>query len=287
MSLLRSYRPASRQVRGFSSSSSRRVGPESPHFIDVPRPVQPSHPRKPQSKGTLPLPRELFPARRKDKPTKEYLDDVTPLPSKQEEVDPKDPYAQHILHKRKMADMRRGNLREGLMELYKRKQTTEKAIADRSSAKQKRRQEILNQPDREDELLTRPTVSRSMRPTKMHVLPDPNRAARLENSRNRFLSKQQKKESENLDSLHTLYMNARNFIVTDEQLVSEVERVFPEGENSEWTTDRWPGENIWNTGVPPTIQGLVHDARKTENARFELVQERIKKLGEKITGGKI
>src|ERR1700743_2713449 len=69
--------------RAFSASSSRLyIPPESPAFIDVPQPLQQIQDSKPRAKGILPLPRELFPARRPEKPGQQYLDNVTrdPLP---------------------------------------------------------------------------------------------------------------------------------------------------------------------------------------------------------------
>ena len=82
-------------------------------------------------------------------------------------------------------------------------------------------------------------------------------------------------------------MNARTFIVTEEQLAAEIDRVFPDGENEAWRNDHQPGENIWNLGNPPTVQSLVNEGRKSETARWDVFQDRVKKLGEQITGGKL
>lgn len=89
------------------------------------------------------------------------------------------------------------------------------------------------------------------------------------------------------DSLHTLYMNARNFIVTEEQLVAEIDRVFPDGDNPAFRSDQQHGDNIWNLGPPPALQSLAYDSTKNELARWDLIQSRLKKLGEGITGGKM
>ncbi|KAB8239601.1 hypothetical protein ETB97_007451 [Aspergillus alliaceus] len=288
MSLFRSScRAASVQVRGFTSSASLRVGPESPNFVDVPRTIQPDLPSKQHVKGTLPVPREIFPVRRADKPSEEYISAATPLPSKENKVDPNDPHAQYINWKRRMADMRRQNLREGLLELHSRKQRTDKSMMQRSADKQKRRERIFRQPEREDERLTRPSVVQEMLPKRTPVLPDPNREERLALSHARLEAINAQKQAEQRDSLQTLYMNARNFITTEAQLAAEIDRVFPEGENEAWRNDHQQGENIWNLGVPPTVQSIVNESRKSEAARWDLIQGRVKKLGEQITGGKL
>ncbi|KKK19304.1 hypothetical protein P175DRAFT_0497248 [Aspergillus ochraceoroseus IBT 24754] len=288
MSLFRNCgRTATVQLRGFSSSASRKVGPESPNFIEVPRSIQPDLPSKPRIKGTLPVPREIFPRRRADKPSEQYIAAATPLPSAQPEIDPTDPHAQYKDWKRKMADMRRQNLREGLLELHTRKQRIDKSMAQRSIEKQKRRERVLRQSEREDERLTRPSVVQEMLPKCTPVLPDPNREERLANGRVKLENNKIQKEATRQDSLHTLYMNARSFITTEAQLAAEIERVFPEGENEAWRSDHQYGDNIWNLGLPQTVQSIVNEGRKSEAARWEVIQGRVKKLGEEITGGKL
>lgn len=275
------------QARGFSSSSSLRVGPESPNYIEIPKTIQPDLPPKRRVKGTLPVPRELFPRRRADKPSEEYLSAATTEPSKQPPIDPKDPNAEHIAQKREMAEMRRRNLRQGLVELHKRKQASEKAMEKRSREKNARQRRLITQPERQDELLTRPTIPPGLMPKKTPVLPDPDREQRLDASRKRMEAVQAKKETQRQDSLHALYMNARNFIVTEEQLAAEIDRVFPDGDNPAWRSDQSTGENIWNTGVPSSVQNLVEDPKRSEAARSDVVQGRVKKLAEEITGGKM
>ncbi|KAA8648944.1 hypothetical protein EYZ11_002413 [Aspergillus tanneri] len=287
MSLLRSCRTATVQIRGFSSSFYLRVGPESPDYIDIPQPVQQGARSVRRVKGTLPVPREIFPARRVDKPTEKYISAATPLPSNVPDIDSNDPHVQYIGWKRRMADMRRKNFREGLLELRDRKQRTDKRMEQESLAKQLRRKSVLGQPERADEKFTRPSVIQDMLPKHTSTLPDPGREERLANSRARFEAKNARKAMEQQDSLQALYMNARNFITTEAQLAAEIERAFPEGENEAWRNDHQQGENIWNLGMPPTVQSIVGDTKKNEAARWDLVQGRVKKLGEELTGGKL
>ena len=287
MSLFRNCRTAAVQVRGFASSPSLRVGPESPSYIDVPQTIQPEKASKRRVKGTLPVPREIFPARRTDKPSKEYLAAATSLPTNQTPVDPNDPHAEYIESKRRMADMRRNNLREGLLELHKRKKGTDNAMMARSTAKQQQREKIFRQPDRDDEVLTRPSVVQEMQPKKLPVLPDPDRAERLAKSRARLEAVNAQKQLERTANLQALYMSARDFITTEAQLAAAIEREFPEGPNEAFRNDQFQGENIWNVGPPPTVQSIVYDSKRAETARWDLIQGRVKKLGEEITGGKL
>jgi hypothetical protein len=287
MSLYRNYRAASTQVRNFATSSSLRVGPESPNYINVPQPLQPDLPQKPHVKGTLPVPRELFPARRPDKPSQAYIAAATPLPSKKSKFLPDDPNFEYNVWKQKMAEKRRQNLKESLLGLHGRKQNTDRLMAQRSREKQARRERILQQPPREDDYLTSSSVIQAMKPAPTFILQDPDREDRLVRSRALVAAKEAKKKAERQDALHTLYMNARNFITTEDQLTAEIERVFPEGENPAWRNDHQPGENIWNLGLPPTIQTIARDGSRTEAARWEAMQGRIKKLAEEITGGKL
>lgn len=287
MSLFRNGgRTATVQLRGFSSSSSLRVGPESPNFIEVPRTVQPDLPSKPRVKGTLPVPREIFPRRRVDKPNQQYIAAAASPPTNQEKINPDEPHAEYRERKREMADMRRQNLKEGLLELHKRKKWTDRTMEERSRQRQIQRERVLRQNERDDERYTRPSIVQDMLPKRTPVLPDPGREQRLAESRLRVENKKHQEELERQDSLHTLYMNAREFITTEAQLAAELEKVFPEGENEAWRSDYKYGENIWNLGFPRNL-GTRPDVPKRESERWDVIQGRVKKLGEQITGGKI
>ncbi|KAL2814274.1 hypothetical protein BJX63DRAFT_392612 [Aspergillus granulosus] len=287
MSLFRSGRTAAVQLRGFSTSSALRVGPESPNFIEIPQSVQPYQPTKRSVKGTLPVPREIFSRRRADKPTDAYIRAATPLPTNSKDIDPKEPHAEYRQWKKEMAEMRRTNLRQGLKALHKRKQQTDRIMAQQSREKQQRRAQVLKQGEREDVVLTRPSVINEMLPQHRPVLPDPDREQRLALARARLEEKAQQKEMARRDSLHTLYMNARDFIVNEQQLTAAIDKAFPDGVNEAWRNDKENGENIWNLGFPTTVQQALIDDTKTNADRWDKVQGRVKKLAEEITGGKL
>ncbi|KAL4946654.1 hypothetical protein BDV06DRAFT_53764 [Aspergillus oleicola] len=280
-------RRAAVQLRGFSTSSCLRVGPESPNFVEVPRTIQPDLPQKLRVKGTLPVPREIFPRRRIDKPGKAYIEAVTPRSANQDPIGLDEPHAEYREWKREHADMRRKNLQEGLLELHSRKQRTDSKMEQRSQFKQMLRERVLRQPERDDERLTQPSIPAIMQPrTSTGALPDPDREERLAASLLRLEQKNLEKELDRRDSLHTLYMNARKFIVNEDQLTAEIEKVFPEKDNEAWQSDSRQGENIWNLGFPTGMAKRLSDS-KTGTGRWDTIQGRVKKLGEEITGGKI
>ncbi|KAJ5225328.1 hypothetical protein N7468_006553 [Penicillium chermesinum] len=283
MTALRAGRAACLQVRGFATTPGLRVGPESPNFIDVPKTYQTRTPVKPSVKGTLPVPREVFPPRRADKPSKKYLDDVArePLTKKEGTVSEKQAF------KIEMAGRRRHHLRKGLNQLYERKRKTDNAMFQQSLESQLRRERILRQPEPEDERLTRSSVVEDMQPLKHSTLPDPNREQRLALSQARLEASLAQKNAQRQEDIQELYMNARSFITTEEQLSAEIDRVFPVGENEAWRNDHQEGANIWNLGQPPTVTALVNETRKSETTRWDVTQERLKRLGEQITGGKM
>lgn len=160
-------------------------------------------------------------------------------------------------------------------------------MSERSLELQNRRERILQQPEADDERLTRSSVVEAMQPQKHAVLPDPNREERLALSTARTEAKKAEKIAQRQEDLHSLYMTARTFIMTEEQLAAEIDRVFPEGENKAWRNDHQHGENVWNLGLPPTVQSIVSGSRKNETARWDTMQERLKKIGEQVTGGKL
>ncbi len=136
LSRCNSVQSSSLTVRAFSSSQSRKIGPESPRFIEVPQSLQQSAKPKLDIKGTLPAPRNLFPPRAGDKTSFEYLFRATPEPSKNH--DSSHAADEYIAWKRRLAAQRRQNLRESLTELHERKVLSERRVAYRS---QKKRQD--------------------------------------------------------------------------------------------------------------------------------------------------
>lgn len=237
-------------------------------------------------KGTLPSPRNLFPKGARDKTSKEYFDDVTPEPKNLSE-----PANDIVAWKRRMAESRRRNLRDGLILLRQRKDRSDKGIAERSIRKQLERDERVNAPQREDERLTSATVRLANRILQSGPVPDPQRQARLAESAANVKAMQLAKQEQRRDALHNLYMHARTFITTEEQLNATVEEIFtdmPFDKNNQ-------NDNIWDMkGAPPTVYDMLSEVNKTQRNAVKLHQgssvigtSRMKKIAEELTGGKM
>lgn len=284
---LRLLKPS--QSRSFTTSSPRPyIPPESPTFIDIPQPHQPVRDSQPRPKGVLPVPRELFPARLPDKPSKKYLENVTRDPLPKNTPDPAR-LTETGKYKLRMAELRKSYLRSGLQELYTRKTSMDAKVASRSAAKQRERSRLLTQAEREDERLTNVSIPSAMQPQKLHVLP-PEEELRIYNARKaKHEAHLAAKHEDRLDKLHTLYMHARTFITDREQLAAAIEKSF--------TTTT----SIWHNGRPETLEEMIKRGRDRTadqgrggtmlytdvNERALRDQERMKKIAARLSGGKL
>lgn len=170
----------------------------------------------------------------------------------------------------------------------------EKTVAWRSAIKQENRERLLKAPQREDERLTSPTITAAMRKLQLGNVPDPHREARIAASAARVSARAKMLEEERRDALHTLYMHARNFITTEEQLDAAIEMTFVE---RPW--QNIPGKenaiSIWDgLGAPPTVQDMLSEASKTQKAALAQLSgpavlngKRMMKIAEELTGGKM
>ncbi|SZE99299.1 unnamed protein product [Blumeria hordei] len=272
-----------------SAPGNNKVRPEHPYFIDVPgqaptRRILRQH----DVKGTLPPPRDVLKTRALATPKHlpEFFEATIPEPK-----DSKNPKNKLAAWKRQMADMRRKNLRESLTVLHTRKMERQKHLASVRQGQQKRRQRLLNAPIREDERLTNPTVTSLNSVLQSGPLPDPNRAARLAAKAARVQEKAEIAMQRRKDALHTLYMNARNFITTEEDLEDKIQEIFtlkPFLENDY-------NDNIWDAlGSPPTAQDMLKNSSgssKTATQAYQspavVIGERMRIIAEELTGGKM
>ncbi|RDL31095.1 Uncharacterized protein BP5553_09884 [Venustampulla echinocandica] len=274
------------QLRSFSTTASVcLIGPESPKFIEIPASVQPQVRSKPVIKGVLPRPRDLFPKRAGNKTSAEYFGATIPTPTAQSE-----PANDYVAWKREMAEMRRKNLREGLVALRARKTRQDQRVAHRSLTKSREREARLHAPQREDERLTSPTITEAMRTLQVGPVPDPYRKVRVAKKAARVAANEAAREDARKNALHTLYMNARSFITTEEQLDAKIEEIFVkfpfQGSSS---------NNIWDAkGPPPTVRNMLSTINHSQKRVIDyhsgpavITGERIKKIAEELTGGKM
>ena len=252
-------------------------------------------------KGVLPVPRPLFPRKPKpgkpDKASPEYLAGVTmePISDKRDPsklIDPRT--AEYVSWRARQAESRRRNLRESLVALSERKQRTDKYLSERSYRRQTERNSLLYAPEREDERLTNPSVLASEKPTKRHFLPDPNREVRLARKRENVAKMNALREENRRNALHTLYVNAGDFITTEAQLDAVIDQTFDD--RWQFVNDSTAGLNIWHLGFPETVQELLGKANRAskgqkamESAEGDagLTRERMRRISEELTGGKM
>lgn len=209
--------------------------PESPNFIAVPQPPKIPTGWKPPVKGILPTPRPIFKESGPEKASWYYLARATP-PRVNPVSGPRPEKADHPTKvevaaraqwKRDMAEARRKNLREGILELRKREReyaARRRAISERNRLE---REEKLHRIEAEDVRLTLPSVLSTI---KESAITDPNREERLALMKARREAHEAKKLAETKENLHELYVNARSFILTEKQLDAAIEKAFPQNQ---------------------------------------------------------
>jgi hypothetical protein len=278
-------------VRALSTTTPlSSIGPENPKFIEIPLPPQRYAIPKRDIKGKLPPPRNIFPTRGADKTTPEYIAAATPEPRAERHL--REPQNDFVAWKRRMAASRRENLREGLLELHKRKVSQDIAMASRGRMKSRQREAAVYAPQREDERLTSPTVRHAVRQLQKGRVPDPGREERIAEAGGRVKAKEIARETQRKDALHTLYMHAREFITTEEQLDAEIEKIFVESPFGEQHAGK---TNIWDAyGAPPTVQDMLSSVNNTQKSALDyhrgpgyITGKRMTRIAEELTGGKM
>lgn len=289
-------------ARAFSSTVTLRQGPprippESPLYINIPTPplsqaVEETHPDPLARKGHLPVPRRVFKRRTYEMPKMDpkFLERTTPLPTNAKSQLP--PASEQEARRRRLAENRRNNLREGLHDLWERHQTTDAAQRAHTRAKLRHHQAATNAPPRPDEVFTASTVPATVLDT--HVPQDPARFERGEESRARTVAIHEAKSRDRRDTLQQLYMAARTFIVDEATFEREVDRLF----NNEYfeanVTDTGAmATNAWDLhGKPPTVRDMLSNVMRTDGKVVssnegdkDRTVKRQTRIAEELTGG--
>lgn len=284
-------------VRSFASTPSvAALGPESPNYIEVPKPLQPTFPLKPRIKGVLPTPRDVFKTRSSlPKESDEFLKLSTP------DAQPKVPGkysrdADYRLYKQRLADSRKQALREGVKELHKRTSIKEAEAKAASQAFFADKRERAMAPPRDVDVLTQTSVSKSIRDFLEDKIPSTSRANISDNRRKAFARRMAKHDAVRRARLHDLYTNAREFIVNEEQLDEAIEQAFGSEETPIlWDSkgkevrggheDQGMGRSPWTGPIPEGVSDRLQSLKGGEGVG--LAKERIKKVAEELTGGKM
>ena len=137
---------------------------------------------------------------------------------------------------------------------------------------------------REDERLMNSTIIQHDVQTDLRA-----REEKVRQSKVKVEALQAAKRESRRNNLHTLYMNARSFIVTEEVWNAKVEEVFDEPyfKNN-------PTASIWDKeGIPESINSiLVNSDQKTKavaanTGYLPVTTERLQRIAEGFTGGKM
>lgn len=158
----------------------------------------------------------------------------------------------------------------------------------------------MSAPMREDEQLTLTSVADIITAPlreKKGKLPDPNKAQRMAEKRLRVSVVNAGKAERTQQALHELFVQARSFIVDEEQLDREIESEF--GTQKSPRTWRAGEVSVWGQGAPPTLQKMVEQIGRASGpagkglkdedveARERLMKRRLGKIAEELTGGKM
>ncbi|PKS08676.1 hypothetical protein jhhlp_004729 [Lomentospora prolificans] len=282
--------PAPSSARSISYTAQRfSLPPESPSYIPVPSAPLSDETKPARVRGSLPVPRKVFPQpsdSRKLDPS--YLAETYPRSEKPpSSATLADEHPQHW--KRIMAESRRKNLRAGLKGLWRRKLKRDERDASLGADKHKAHMAAGLAAERTDEFLTRSTVLQGT--LKTEVLPDPERFEKAEASRQKTLQLEEERREARLHSLMELYVHANNFIVDEKDLETEVDRLFSENywrepsKNSAW--QEWGTQS----GIYDMVGQAVRDSNPNSvehfTADYTRNMRRQKKTAEELTGGKM
>ena len=192
----------------------------------------------------------------------------------------------YIGWKSRQSAARRRNLREGLVQLKERQVRTDRGLAAIKARKRAEYEQRINAPEREDEHLTTPSASATI---KALGLPHVSSRGDIEARRKRYEASEALKREKRRDVLHNLYVNAKDFIVSMDDLDAKIEEEF----NKEFYKVN-PEHGIWDEqGIPDTTSWLLSSSLKNpgtaadQGKSYTEVGERVQRVGRELTGGKL
>ncbi|KAF1841529.1 uncharacterized protein K460DRAFT_369547 [Cucurbitaria berberidis CBS 394.84] len=283
-------------ARAFSSTpTSLALGPQSPNYIEVPKPLQPTFPTKPVVKGHLPIPRDVFKTRNAHpKESATFLDRSTRTPKTVKAPGPYSRDADYRLYKQRLADKRRAALQDGVKELHERKVTSDAQYLSKIQAIGAFRRKVALAPPREVDVLTQTSISKGIRDFLTDALPASSRLDITNARRQAYRARVAKVQAVRTSRLHDLYTNAREFIVDEQQLDEAIEKAFGTEESPiGWDVkgnmgprqEGKEGLSPWHGPMPEGVGDMLQKLKGGEGVG--LAKERVKKLAEELTGGKM
>ncbi|KAF2797078.1 hypothetical protein K505DRAFT_322845 [Melanomma pulvis-pyrius CBS 109.77] len=280
-------------IRTFTTTPpSLALGPQSPNYIEVPKPRQPTFKLKPRIKGHLPIPRDVFKTRSPlPKESAEFIGLSTPDPKKRVVPGPYSRDADYQLYKQRLADSRRQALRAGVTELHQRKTRTEGVRTARRRREGDEKRALRMAPPKTVDVLTSTSVQKSIRDFLDDKLPSTSRSSITEARRAAFKKRMDKQAAVRQARLHDLYTNAREFIVDEQQLDEAIEKAFgteeqPMGFDAEGQlVAGGAGKSVWEKYAPEGVSERLQKLKSGEGVG--LAEERLKRVAEELTGGKM
>lgn len=191
-----------------------------------------------------------------------------------------------------MSDLRRLHFREGLKELASRKETMESKRRAASVIRRRQSQALVNAPEREDERLTKPTITADVRALLKPYQPRGRTPEEFMQAQQNYARHQTRQTARRREALHNLYMHARSFILTEQQLNDAVEKTFGSDEDPiVWGIHK--DQTIWGLGPPATVEKMLNKDKTRFEEQFSnrdretLMQSRLRRIAEVLTGGKM
>ena len=281
--------------RTFSTSARLAVvPPEAPHFVDVPQPFQPDLAPRLRIKGILPVPREIIPQNRPAKRSPEFLDRLIrdpKVPVDESKLNPTEQY------KHQTTQLRKSHLRASLLQLQDRERNRLKRKTAKYNYTVTRQSNARHHPPRRDEQLTSVSIPSALLSNTVSTTPSSTAAEASLIHATKTLnlqSHQSARRANQQDSLHTLYTSARHFILDSAALDAAIKKEFDDNDfGSPNSRERVP--NYWESvGAPDGTDAMIMRSYGSPRERVEEQgeayrrdQERMKRLGEKLSGGKI
>lgn len=288
---------ASRSFTTTSINAQNIVPPQSPSYIRLPTPPQSEEKHKPRVRGSLPVPRDIFPRREGDRKVQpDYIKQTAPLPQNVEAQDSGKEPNKIREWKRKMASQRRENLEDSLQALWVRRQQSNEARRSRVKSNFTANKRAMRSKENKVDQIGRGTVLSSLLNTT--VLPDPDRFERAERSKAKVQAIQAAQKEARRDALMDLYMKASDFIVQEKDLKAEIDKCFSEDYFRKKALSGnliGAADNVWDVeGFPTSIADMAKEILGTSKKPLEAsVTEaersalRTKRIAEEFTGGKI
>ncbi|KAL5114956.1 hypothetical protein ACEQ8H_007128 [Pleosporales sp. CAS-2024a] len=287
--------PARRCLRAFASTpAARALGPQSPSYIDVPKPRQPTFALDPEVKGHLPVPRDIFKTRSKHpKASAVFLARATKPPQAPKAPGPHRQDAAYQLYKQRLAETRRIALNQGVEQLHQRRVASDAAFQAKLDASYAERIQRAMAPPRDTDVLTANSVQKGIRDFLADQLPTTSRRD-LPQRRLAYQRRMARLEAVRAARLHDLYVNARQFLVDESQLDAAIDQAFgtddqPIGWDQKGNAGlRSAGKDGLSPWHGPLQEGVAEMMQKLRGGEgVGLAKERVRKVAEALTGGKM